>query len=379
LLRVQLSVPLIALHGFGSTAVEQCALQTRELSDALGVPDWRFAVLRVVWNSSLMRRPHRPTYALACELMAFAEQDGDPARLAVAHRAKGYSEFFLGRYADGAATLGRGIELAAPDIPPERYAVYGEHPAVLCRVYRAWALAPLGQAREAAALAAEAVALARGLRSPHAAAWALCCEALVHAFLRDAAATSAPAEEALQLAITHRLPQWRAWSTFFAGWARTRTGEAAAGIAMMEEGAAAWRATGAALSTTLLRGLLAEAHAAEGNRGQARAHLDAAFAHHDRFDEAYMLAELHRIDAAVRELEQRPADEIRQALARALQVARAQGVVGFAARAACARATFERAQGRRAAARDALEGAIAAPADGPDLAMARTLIEELAE
>ncbi len=378
LLRVQLSVPLIALHGFGSTAVEQCALDARELSDALGLPDRRFAVLRVVWNSSLMRRPHAPTYALACELMAFAEQNGDPARLAVAHRAKGYSEFFLGRYSDAEATLGRGIELAADDIPPERFAVYGEHPAILCRVYRGWALAPLGRAGEATAMAAEGIALARRLRNPHAVAWALCCGALVHAFLREAETALPLAEEAQELATTYRLPQWRAWSTFFAGWARSRIAEPAAGLEMMEDGARAWRATGAALSTTLLRGLLAEAHARQGDHEQARAHLDAAFAHCAAFDEAFMLAELHRIDAAVCDLEQRPADVVRDALAKALQVACAQGVIGFAARAACARAVFERAQGRRDAARSALDSAIAGPAaDCPDLVEARALMAEL--
>ena len=327
-----------------------------------------------------MRRPHRATYGLACELMAFAEQDGDPARLAVAHRAKGYSELFLGRYADAEATLGRGIELAGGEIPAERFAVYGEHPAVLCRVYRGWALAPLGRAREAAAMAAEGVAQARRLRNPHAVAWALCCAALVHAFLREAATTSGLAEEALALATTHRLPQWGAWSTFFAGWARSRSAEPASGLALMDVGRQAWRATGAALSTTLLDGLLAEAHARQGNREQARTHLDAAFAHHAAFDEAYVLAELHRIDAAVRELEQQPADAVRGALARALEVARAQGVLGFAARAACARADFERAQGRPDAARAVLDGAVSgAPADGPDVAAARLLRAELVE
>ena len=380
LLRVQLSVPLIALHGFGSTAVERCALEARELSDRLGVPDRRFAVLRVVWNSSLMRRPHPPTYALACELMAFAEQDGDPARLAVAHRAKGYSEFFLGRYAEAEATLARGIALASPDIPPERFAVYGEHPAVLCRVYRGWALAPLGRAEEAATMATEGIDHARRLRSPHAVAWALCCAALVHAFMRDAETTAAYTTEALELATIHRLPQWRAWSTFFAGWARSLMAEPAAGLAMMEDGLHAWRATGAALSSTLLDGMLAEAYALQRNREQARRHLASAFAHHTAFDEAYMLAELHRIEAMVRELENRPADMVRSALDQALTVARAQGVAAFAARAACARARFERAQGRHDAARAALDGAMAgSQVDGPDLATARMLMAELVQ
>jgi predicted ATPase len=312
--------------------------------------------------------------------MAFAEQTGDPARLAVAHRAQGYSAFFLGRYVEAEATLGRGIELCAADIPPLRFAVYGEHPGVLCRLYRGWALAPLGRAAEAAAMTADGIALARRLRNPHGVAWALCCGSLVHALLRATETTRALAEEALELAATYRLPQWRAWSTFFAGWARTRSGEPAAGLALMAEGAEAWRATGAALSTTLLQGLLAEAHAGQGDAQQARTHLDAAFAHHAAFGEAYMLAELHRIEAAVLELERRPADAVRAALVKASEVAQAQGVAGFATRAACARAAFERRQGRRDAARAVLASALAGrKADCPDLAEARALMAELTE
>lgn len=378
LLQVQLTVPLIALKGFGSLAVERCALRARELSDALNVPDRRFAVLRVVWNSSLMRRSHGHTYALARELMTFAEHDGDVARLAVAHRAKGYTAFFLGAFAEAETTLGHGIALAESGVPAERFAIYGEHPGILCRLYRGWALAPLGRAREAVAMTSQSIDVARALRNPHALAWALAAGALTHVFLDDIRSAAADAEEALALAVSHRLPQWRAWSTFFSGWARTRADEPGSGLQMMEEGACAWRATGAELSTTLLRGLLAEGHGRHGDAARAREHLDAAFAHHHAFQEAYMLAELYRIEAAIGRLEDRPPDVVRGALVKAEEVARGQGATAFRLRAACAHASFERAEGQPQRARAMLESAMAtAPADCPGLAEARTLMLEL--
>lgn len=310
--------------------------------------------------------------------MTFAEHDGDVARLAVAHRAKGYTAFFLGRYAEAERTLRRGVELAESGIPAERFAIYGEHPGILCRLYRGWALAPLGRAPEAVAVTSQGIVLARALRNPHALAWALACAALVHVFLRDLRTTGAYAEESLALAVNHRLPQWRAWSTFFAGWARTETAEPAAGLEMMEEGARAWRATGAVLSTTLLRGLLAEGHARHGDRARAREHLNDAFAHHHDFQEAYMLAELHRIEALICRLEDRPQDVIRDALVKANEVARDQGAIAFGLRAACDHAAFERAEGQAQRARAMLATMLAAaPADCPDLAKARTLMSEL--
>ena len=109
-------------------------------------------------------------------------------------------------------------------------------------------------------------------------------------------------------------------------------------------------------------------------------HLDAAFAHCAAFDEAFMLAELHRIDAAVCDLEQRPADVVRDALAKALQVACAQGVTG-SRRARPAPAPSSSARRAGATRRDPRSTArIAGPAaDCPDLVEARALMAELVE
>jgi len=83
-------VPLIAIHGFGSLRVEECALSAKELADKLHHSSRRFAAQRVAWNSCLMRQPVPKTVTLARELVELAEDDEDPAKLAVAQRALGY-------------------------------------------------------------------------------------------------------------------------------------------------------------------------------------------------------------------------------------------------------------------------------------------------
>jgi len=102
-------VPLIAINGFGSQAVELCATRANELSDAPVESPRRFAARRVVWNSSLLRQPVPKTVALARDLLAIADQDGDPARRAEACRALGYSLFIAGEQVEADPLLNEGI------------------------------------------------------------------------------------------------------------------------------------------------------------------------------------------------------------------------------------------------------------------------------
>jgi class 3 adenylate cyclase len=52
-LMLALAVSLIAVHGFGSIPVEECAVRAKGLSDKLNGSQNRFAAQRVAWNSSL--------------------------------------------------------------------------------------------------------------------------------------------------------------------------------------------------------------------------------------------------------------------------------------------------------------------------------------
>ena len=379
-LRVALVVPLIAVHGFGSTEVEACAKRAKELSDVLGAMEHRFSVVRALWNSSLMRRPVPETLALSAELLQLAEAADDPAQLAVARRSRGYSLFFACRLAEARDELSRGIELADSVADAARFWVYGEHPAVVCRVYGGWALALLGEVNRAVAVAENGVTIARRLANVHTVAWALCCLALVQALRRDAEAVRATAGEAIELAGSHRLPQWLAWSTFFDGWSTAEAGDLFAGIADMERGLARWHATGAVLSSTLFHGLFAAALCEAGDPKRGRAELQAAFAHLDGFGERYMEPELHRIESAFRRREGARPEWVEAPLRKSMELAEAQDARLWQLRAVIDLARLWREQGRGDEARNLLvpiyhwftEGF-----DTADLNEAKALLEEL--
>jgi class 3 adenylate cyclase len=380
-LRVALTVPLIAAYGFGSTEVERCAKQAKELSDRLSDAKYRFTVTRAVWNSSLLRRPVPDTLALSAELLLLAEAAGDPPQLAVACRSRGYSLFVACQLDASRDHLARGIELADSVSDAARFRAYGEHPAMVCRTYAAQTLTILGEIDRAAALADEAVDIAHRLANPHTLAWALVVAAHSRAFRRDAEMARVRAEAAIGLAREQRLPQWLALSTFFRGWALSEAGDLGPGIAEMELGRARWQGTGAVLHSTLHHGLLAAARLATGDLERGRADLGAAFAHLDRFGERYFEAELHRIGAAFRRREGAPAVEVETALRRAMKIAEAQGARLWQLRAATDLARLWRDQGRRAEAHDLLApvyGWFTEGFDTPDLKDAKALLDELA-
>ena len=379
-LRVALTVPLIAAYGFGSIEVERCAKQAKELSDRLSDAEYRFTVTRAVWNSSLLRRPVPDTLALSAELLLLAEAAGDPAQFAVACRSRGYSLYVACQLDASRDHLARGTELADSVSDAARFRPYGEHPAMVCRTYAAQTLTILGEIDRAAALADEAVDIARRLANPHTLAWALAVAAHSRTFLRDAETTRVRAEEAIGLAREHCLPQWLAHSTFFRGWALSEAGDSDPGIAEMELGRAHWRGTGAVLHSTLHHGLLAAARLATGDLERGRADLRAAFAHLDRFGERYFEAELHRIGAAFRRWEGAPAVEVETALRRAMKIAEAQGARLWQLPAATDLARLWAEQGRRASAHDLLApvyGWFTAGFDTAALKDAKALLDEL--
>ena len=111
-LMLNLAVPLIAVHGFGALCVEECALRAMELSDSRQASPSRFTARRLAWNSCLMRQPVPRTVALARDLASLADQDENPAELAVAHRSLGYSLLIAGEVRGADEMFARGMSLA---------------------------------------------------------------------------------------------------------------------------------------------------------------------------------------------------------------------------------------------------------------------------
>jgi DNA-binding winged helix-turn-helix (wHTH) protein/tetratricopeptide (TPR) repeat protein len=322
-LRLALCVALIALHGYGSSAVEACASRARALCEELGEPRRRFAAHRVVWNASLMRHPVPQTLAHARELMSLARTIDDPPRLALAHRALGTSLKLAGELPEAAELLGRGVALADA-VPDDDFVPYGEHPGSICRAFAGWAHALMGHEDEARRLAEDAIDHARQRRNPHGLAFALVSSGLVHVFLRTAPRAHELGVEAWALAQEYRLPQWLGFAQEITGWATVQLGDHAAGIRRQEDGLRDLQATGARTHTSRMFANLAESYLTVGDTARARELLTAGHAHRARHGEHYYAAELLRLQARLLAHEGATRADVERCLRDALDLARTQ-------------------------------------------------------
>src|SRR5260370_19124972 len=103
------------------------------------------------------------------------------------------------------------------------------------------------------------------------------------------------AEELLALSTEHGFPLWLGWAIAYRGRSLTALGQAQEGLALLTQGLAAIRATGAVVHTPLLLIWLAEAHAMLGQPGEGLNCLAEAAQIIATTEERYAEAELHRV------------------------------------------------------------------------------------
>jgi hypothetical protein len=379
-LTLALAVPLIAVHGFGSLRVEECAQRAKERSDKLRHSFRRFAAQRVAWNSCLMRQSVPKTVTLARELIGLAESDDDVAKLAVAQRALGYSLFVAGEFPEAVERLDRGIALA-DTLSDREFAVYGEHPGMVCRIYAGQAKILTGFPETGVRLIEAAIAHARHDKNAHSLAWALAVAA--HSFVtqHEPQATIRFASEAIETAREHRLPQWLALGERCKGWAIHQLGDFAAGLNLQKKGVKRWYDTGAMLHATHCEVYLAESFLLEGQAAPGRAHLDGARAHSASYGEEYLAAEIDRVEALLLQYEQAPVEVVEEYLANSSTKARRQGARLLELRAATTLARVLADRNERHKAVDLLAptyGWFTEGFDTGDLREARALLDELA-
>ena len=105
----------------------------------------------------------------------------------------------------------------------------------------------------------EAVALAQALSHPHSLAFAECFLGYLRQYRREARAAQETAERLIALSAEHGFTDWLAHATITRGWAMAEQGHNEEGIAQIQEGLAALRATGDGMLRPHALYLLAEA------------------------------------------------------------------------------------------------------------------------
>jgi predicted ATPase len=167
---------------------------------------------------------------------------------------------------------------------------------------------------------------------------------------------------------------------FQLGWALAQQGEAAEGIARMNHGLTAIRATGAEMGLPYFIALLAEAHAKHGALDVGLAEIERAIATANRNGAHFQMPEILRIKGELLSMRRASAKEAESCYTQAIDVARRQRAKSLELRAATSLLRHASSKRRRAS-RETLAAIYAEFTEGldsPDLADAKALLDSTA-
>jgi predicted ATPase len=253
---------------------------------------------------------------------------------------------------------------------------YGHDPAVVSLLYLSWVLWFQGYPEQARAKMEEGLRLAEVVDHPHTSTLAAFCASTFHQLVRQWPQCQTQAERALGLAGQGQFPFWQAGCTMLRGSALAQQGHMDEGIAVMQEGLAAWEATGTQLALPYFRARLAEAYLLAGRREEGLEALEQSFSHRE---EVWWLAEQYRLRAELLllALGTEAEAEAEAVLRKAMEVACSQESKSLELRATLSLARLLRKQGQAAEGRDLLAECYAWFTEGFDTADLREAKELL--
>jgi predicted ATPase len=259
LLQLAIGPALIAVKGWAAPEVERAYTRARELCERVGDPPEFFPVLFGLWAMHLLRGELRKAYELAEQLQRRAQDAKDPALLMHGHVALGNTSYWIGELLSARKHLEKAVSLY--DLERHRTLTFsfGVDAGVNSLSYAARTLWLLGYPDQALKRGNEALALARELSQPQSLAFAENAVGQLHLFRREASAAQEHAERLIALSAEHGFIFWLAMASIRRGWEMAEQGHSEEGIAQIQEGLAASRATGTGLGRPYFLTLLAEA------------------------------------------------------------------------------------------------------------------------
>jgi predicted ATPase len=238
---------------------------------------------------------------------------------------------------------------------PLTFRYLGIDAGVLCLAYAAWTLWQLGYPDQAAKQGSEAIALAQSLSHPISLASAEYVVVILRQFRREARPAQEIAESMIALCTEYGFSQLLAIATVIRGWAMAELGHNEAGIAQLQEGAAASRATGSELMRAYSLSLLSEACMEAGLLDDGLNALTEALATADEHENRCCEADMYRLkgELLLRQDDSNAA-EAQNCFQRAIEIARKQSAKSWELRATTSLARLLAKQGRRDEARTML-------------------------
>jgi predicted ATPase/DNA-binding winged helix-turn-helix (wHTH) protein len=383
-LQVALGAALTANKGFAAAEAGQAYTRARELSRQVADSPQLAPMLLGLWVYYHVRAELGAAHELGEELLGLARRWQDPLLRHQAHHALGITSTDMGAFAEALGHAEQAVALYTPEQHRTHTALSVYDTGAICLAFAAHNLWYLGYPDQAARRNQEALALAEALAHPYTTAGTLCLAALFASLRRDAQQAQEWAAAVMALSQAQSFPYMWAWGAIVRRWALSVQGQSHEGIALLRQGLAAYRATGAAVLHTYWLLLYAEALGQAGDAEAALGVLDEALAAIPGSGEHRSEAELYRFRG---ELLQRIAAERWPAgltpaacFQRALDIAGHQQAKSLELRAATSLSRLWQRQGKHRDARQLLTELYSWFSEGfdtADLMAARGFLEQL--
>ena len=352
-IRVAHGVPAIAAFGYASPEVEAIYLRARELGARLGDDKRMFPVVRGLWNLYVDRADMATAVEYAQALVAQAKAEGDFERIALAHRALGFTCNQLARDDEAYAALTRGIEAMRQHGRAADLRQYGEDGGLACRQYLAWVKLFRGEPDAALKISLETIKSADALEHAVSRAFARGNAASLLCMRGEADEVMRVTGEMLAITENHGLVFWNAHAMRNRGWALGQLGRVDEGLELLRQGDDLWSGIDARIMQTTHRCFAAELHGLAGQPELGLPIVREGLHLVEQYDDRWYHAELLRVEGWLLQLSEQP-DQARVCFERAIAVARQQKNAWWLLRAANSQAVLLSELGDADAARDLL-------------------------
>jgi predicted ATPase/class 3 adenylate cyclase len=379
--RSALTVTLMQTQGYAAPAVSETLSRARQLCEQLNRPPQFANVLYAQCGYRILRGELLLACQDAKEHLELGEARNDPVVKSTACFNSAAAWFLRGEFAEARAYAERVLELYDTAHSSLYATVSAQDPQLGALSRLSCALCSLGYLDQARVRRNEALEKARQRAHAHSLAFTLAT-----VWEHDASVQLEPAlllESAKELqahCARHGFPYFAAIATAYSGAALSASGQEDEGLAMLAEGLAAYRATGALVAVPSILRSLAECHRRAGQPREGMMCLDEAARYSEAMHIRSNKAEIYRLRGELLIAVGDPVSaeaSFRQAIA----VAHSQSAKLWELRAAVSLAQFLRDRGKRGEARDLLVPIYGWFREGfgtPVLQIAKALLDELA-
>ena len=398
-LRMQMTLGpvLIATKGYSAPEVGEAYARSRALSQHSGETAQRFPVLWGLGVFHMVRAEYPVSRELGEQLLGLAQTAQDSALLIEAYYILELSWLWSGEFSRVQDYAEKVLPIYDPSTLRAHAFRYGQDSGVHCLICSAWALWHLGYPDQAAERLQQSLTIAREVSPAPSLAATLTVAAFVYRERREIQTVWELAEANITFS-TERGLAWLALGTATRGWAVMARGETEEGIAQIEEGLTAYRASGALLAVTHVLALQAEAYEKGGYIARGLATVAEALDLVEQTGERMYEAELYRLKGELlsndergmmndewetrQEKSSQHSDEAEGCFRQAIDIARSQQAKSWELRAATSLARLWQEQGKTAEARDLLAPVYRWFTEGfdtADLQDAKVLLKALGE